>query len=106
VLGSIALANGTVVVVAPDQIHRIQAHTGKEIEGFVRRGSNWGGEATIIGNRMVVPMKSGALQVLDATTGQHLYLLRGSTKSRVFATDGQVFVTTTDHKVRSYGSLR
>ena len=106
VLGSIALANGTVVVVAPDQIHRIQAHTGKEIEGFVRRGSNWGGEATIIGNRMVVPLKSGALQVLDATTGQHLYLLRGSTKSRVFATDGQVFVTTTDHKVRSYGSLR
>jgi outer membrane protein assembly factor BamB/tetratricopeptide (TPR) repeat protein len=106
VLGSIALANDTVVFVAPNQIHRIQADTGKDINGFAPHGQKWSGEATIIGNRMIVPRQSGSLQVLDSATGAHLYLLSGDTGSRVFATDGQVFITSTDHKIRSYGSLR
>ncbi|MFT4512098.1 MAG: outer membrane protein assembly factor BamB/tetratricopeptide (TPR) repeat protein [Planctomycetota bacterium] len=105
-LGNLALANGTVVVVAPDHIHRIHAHTGKDLEGFAPRKQGWSGEATIIGNRMIVPVQTGSLQVLDAATGKHLYRLQGNAKSRVFATDGQVFISSSDHKVRSYGVLR
>lgn len=105
-LGNMALANGTVVVVAPDQIHRIHAHTGKDLAGFASGEQRWAGQATIIGNRTVVPLQTGALQVLDTATGKHLYLLQGNTKSRVLATDGQVFISSSDHKIRCYGRLR
>lgn len=105
-LGNIALANGTVMVVAPDQIHRIRASSGKDLEGFPAHEQNWGGRATIIGNRMIVPMQKDALQVLNTATGKHLYLLPGNTKSRVLVTDGQVFISSSDHKVRHYGRLR
>jgi outer membrane protein assembly factor BamB/tetratricopeptide (TPR) repeat protein len=106
VLGNIALDNDTVVVVAQNEIHRIQADTGKDIAGFACQSQNWSGEATITGARMIIPRKSGGMQVLDSMTGKHLYLLPGDSGSRVFATNGQVFVTSTDHKARSYGRLR
>ncbi|MGK0156821.1 MAG: hypothetical protein ACI9SE_003794, partial [Neolewinella sp.] len=105
-LGNMALANGTVMVVAPDQIHRIHTHTGKDLASFASGEQKWAGQATIIGNRMVVPLQTDALQVIDTATGRHLYLLQGNTKSRVLATHGQVFISSSDHKVRCYGRLR
>ena len=105
-VGGIALANGTVVVVAQDMIHRIDSQTGKEHDGFAANDQHWGGQATIVANRMIVPLQSQGLQVLDSDTGKHLYLLEGTTKSRVLVTEGQVFITDSDHKVRSYGRLR
>lgn len=105
-LGNIALGGGVVVIVEPDAIHRIHAHTGKDLEPFLPVESKWAGEAKIIGTRMIVPLQTGSLQVLDAATGNHLYLLQGNPKSRVLSTADQVFVTDTDHKVRWYGALR
>jgi hypothetical protein len=55
---------------------------------------------------MIIPVRGGSLQVLDAETGQPLYLMVGDSKSRILATHGGVFVTASDHTVRSYGQLR
>ena len=93
-------------MVSQDKVHRLDMRTGAELDGFVSSPSPWSGAATIAFGRMIVPLQSGSLQVLDAASGKHLYLLKGNPKSRVFATDTGIVVSDSDHQVRSYGPLR
>jgi len=104
--GGPTIANHQVLLVTPDKVHRIDARTGKNLKAFEPTASKWAGSANLIGNRMIVPMRERVLQVLDAATGQELYRIAGDAKSRVLATQGRVFVTSSDHSVRSYGRLR
>lgn len=104
--GGPTIGNQQVLLVTPEQVHRIDARTGKNLKPFKPTASKWAGPANLVGNRMIVPLRSRALQVLDAATGQELYRIAGDAKSRVLATQGRVFVTSADHTVRSYGRLR
>ncbi len=99
-------ANHKVLCVAPSRVHRLDTRTGKSLKDFAKGNSDWAGVATVVGNRMIIPVRGGSLQVLDAETGQPLYLMVGDSRSRILATQGRVFVTAGDHTVRSYGQLR
>ena len=105
-IGDIAHNGDTIVVVSQDVLHRLDIQTGKDRDALKRGASAWAGPATIVGNRMMVPLRGGALQVMDSASGNALYLLGGEAKSRVLATPTQLLTTDKDHKVRSYGTLR
>lgn len=104
--GGPTVANQKVVCVSNEQIYRLNAETGEPVDGFSSVGSDWAGSAVVAGNRMVVPLRSNTLQVIDAETGNALYRIFGGRKSRVFQTHGKLFVFGKDRILRSYGNPR
>lgn len=105
-LGRPALGNGTIAVVTPETVMRLDAATGRDLKGIPAMAGNWGGEATLVGNRMIIPLRQGGLQVLDAETGEALYLLAGTAKSRVIVDQQDVFVCSPAHVLVRYGRLK
>jgi len=99
-------ANNRVVYVSHSKIQRLDARTGRSLTEFPSGNRDWAGPATVIGNRMLVPLRNDSLQVLDAETGQLLYRILGDSQSRILATRGRLFVISKDHTVRCYGRLR
>ena len=105
-VGSIHLDHGVALAVAPDFLHRISVDTGEDLNGFQAKESRWAGSATMVANRMIVPLESGSLQVIASKTGEALYLIAGDSKSRVFACGENLTVINSDHSVRTYNSPR
>jgi hypothetical protein len=66
----------------------------------------WSGPAVRLGDRLVGARRDGVVQVLDARSGQPLYLLPGDSHSRVLQTSEQLFVVDEDHEIRWHRALR
>ena len=105
-LGSIHLDHGVAIAVTPDFLHRIAVDTGEDLNGFQAKESRWAGSATVVANRMIVPLESGSLQVIESKSGEALYLIAGNSKSRVFACGEKLTIVNSDHSVRTYNAIR
>lgn len=105
-IGALAGSSSTVFLVAPTQILRVAAATGALLPPFSAGASDWAGAATVAGQRLIVPLRNGGLQVLDASDGHCLYRLDGSKESRVFVDGERLFVCQRNHLLQGYAPLR
>ncbi len=105
-LGQMACANQIVWLSTPDRVLRIDARNGADLAPFARPEKDWAGPPTIAGQRVIVPLRGGPLQVLHGETGACLYRLAGDKRSRVLVVGDRVLVARPDHVVHGYGPLR
>lgn len=105
-LGALAASQSTVFLAATNQVVRIAVATGELLPPFAPDAGDWAGAPTVAGQRLILPLRSGSLQVLDATDGQPLYRLDGRKDSRVFVDGERVFVCQRNHLLQRYSRLR
>lgn len=105
-LGRLAAAGNCALIATPERVLRFDVRTGKVLDPFPRRGADWASQPFAVGNRLVVALRTGGLQVLDTASGTALYLLDGDAKSRVLQTANRLYIVTPDREVRCHGELR
>ncbi len=105
-LGPAARGLAGVLLTTPGQLVAVRARDG-DVQ-VVSEGAEptWSGPAVRLGDRLVCARRDGVVQVLNARSGQPLYLLPGDSHSRVLQTSEQLFVVDEDHEVRWHRALR
>jgi len=106
VLGRPAATGDTVWLASPDRISRLDLRTGNALPVIARGDQAWAGGAVSVGNRLLVPIADGSVQVLDPSTDEWLYRLDGSKRGgKVLAAGSMVFVVQADRRVHCFDQL-
>ena len=95
-----------VLLTTPGRLVAVRARDGAVQRFGEGDGPTWSGTAVRQGDRLVCARRDGVVQVLDARSGQPLYLLPGDSRSRILQTSERLFVTDEDHEVRCHRALR
>jgi outer membrane protein assembly factor BamB/tetratricopeptide (TPR) repeat protein len=106
ILGAPVVVGGDVVVATPRALHRRDAATGAARSEVAGPAVNWQGGPLLVGNRLVVPLADGALQVVDATDNSLLYRLVESRRCRPVLAGDRLLLLGEDRRVYSMPQLR
>lgn len=105
VLGGPTLTGGALWVVSPDQITRIDPASGKVVDCQLARGGDWASGPIPTGERAMIQLRSGAVQVLD-DSARALYRLEGTKRGAVLSSPDGAFVMLADRTLQWFASLR
>ncbi|MCB9878479.1 MAG: PQQ-binding-like beta-propeller repeat protein [Planctomycetes bacterium] len=104
-LGIPVVAGGAIWCVTTERLLRRAIADGAELPAVARGDSDWAGEPTAFGERVVVPLRNEQMQVLDAATGAPTCRLRGGARCRSIAFDGHLMIQDRAHVLRIYDHL-
>ncbi|MCU0865206.1 MAG: PQQ-binding-like beta-propeller repeat protein [Planctomycetes bacterium] len=106
VAGAPAMVDGDVLLTTPRAIIRFDAALGTERARVACSNSTWQGEPLLVGNRLVVPVADGSLQVLDARDCSQLYSLVEGRRCRPVLAGDRLLLLGPDRKVYFMPPLR
>ncbi len=107
VLGPPLVVGDVLLLVTPDRVERRLLASGAPQAPIARLEAPWAGPAVLVGERLVVPVSGGALQVLEAATSTPLYRIDASHRgSRGAARDQSFYVLRGDRSVDCFPQLR
>lgn len=107
VMGPALVTGQHALLVSPERIERLDLATGQRRAPIVRLEANWAGPMQRVGGRLVVPVASGSLQVLDEQTGAPLYRLEASKRGgRCAVRDDRLYVMQADRTIDCFPELR
>ncbi len=105
VVGAPLLAGGKLWLVSPEAITALDPTNGTESGRIARPGEDWAAGAVSFGERLLVPLRSGAVQVFDLA-GTPCYRLEGSSRGAVLASPEGAFVMLADRTLHWFQKLR
>ncbi|MCC7396235.1 MAG: PQQ-binding-like beta-propeller repeat protein [Planctomycetes bacterium] len=106
ILGAPIVTGQGLVVATPGALIELHPDDGHELRRLPRPEQDWAGAPAQLGNRIVLALRDGTLQVVDASTLAPSYRLRAPRRSRCLAFDGALLVVAPDHAVSWFRSLR
>ncbi len=105
-LGPPVAAAGSLLITSATRLFRLDAATGQERQAVDKGDQDWAGPPVVIGERLVVPLRDGPLQVLDLQTGRPLYRIEAAKRCRLHAVGNSLFVAMPDHRLLVFHKLR
>ena len=105
-LGIVATDDRTVVVASAVALHRLDAATGNKAETITRPECEWAPGLAVVGDRLLAPLRDGSIQVVNLASGEPLYRLDASKRSRPLPVNGGLLLQGNDQTVQWFARLR
>ncbi|MEO6593219.1 MAG: PQQ-binding-like beta-propeller repeat protein [Planctomycetota bacterium] len=93
-------------IASPERLLRLDLQTGEDLAPIASFGEDGAGGPIRVGDRLLLPIRDGNLQVLDLTTGNSLYRIEGNKRGRTLVVGESVFIVLEDRSIRRVGALR
>jgi len=96
---------GPVLSAAKRQIH-LDGTTGEPLRTFTATDGEWARGATVVGERLLVPLRDGGIDVFDLASGARLYRLESQKRARALPCAAGALVPTNDRTLHWFASFR
>lgn len=96
---------GPVLSAARRQFH-LDGTTGEPLRTFAATDGEWARGATVVGERLLVPLRDGGIDVFDLASGARLYRLESQKRARALPCAAGALVPTNDRTLHWFASFR
>jgi outer membrane protein assembly factor BamB len=96
---------GVVLGAAKRQFH-LDVATGESLRTFVASEGEWARGATVVGERLLVPLRDGGIDVFDLASSARLYRLESQKRARALPCGTGALVPTNDRTLHWFAGFR